>query len=122
MAYHQYNGVCYSSNESLAKDIYSKEPMILGNHLMIPDTLQSFVEIQGGYLSVQILYLDKDITTSQISIKTIYQYYLSCDSPGPVNTITNMSVSDALEVSWSIVLVWLMAFYWKNLRIGVRGY
>jgi len=48
--------------------------------------------------------------------------YISCPSVGPVITNSGVSLADSIMVSWLVVLVWAVAYYFKSLRTGVRGY
>ncbi len=73
--------------------------------------------------TVQMTYAYKTFSGGTAAVNMVaVRVYPLCTDVGQVGNNSGISVTDALTVSWLVVLVWAAAFYFKSIRTGVRGY
>jgi len=113
----QFQGFCYESQlEAVSADM-AQSPMSVDVGLV-----SALSEIVIDTTVVQMTYSYKPASSVAATTFTHTRVYPLCASVGQLSNNSGVSVTDALTVSWLVVAVWAVAFYFRTARMGVRGY
>lgn len=113
----QFQGFCYATQvEAANADIAS------GVISLVSGIASPFSYTVTNATTVAMTYKYKAVSTTAEAGYIHTRVYPLCTSVGQVSNNSGVSVADALTVSWLVVLVWAVAFYFKIARTGVRGY
>lgn len=113
----QYRGYCYETQaEAVNADIgYGPIPGSAG--IASPN---SYVVVNST--TVNMTYKFKGYSTANEANYVHARVYPLCTTVGQLDNNSGISVTDALEVSWLVVSVWISAYLFKSLRTAARGY
>lgn len=95
-----YNGFCYSDMTALINHIISEPVQVSGTDIIY----SSLISTSGNS------------ATFSTSIGNYTRTFSECSSVGPLTTNTMMSVSDAVQLSGAVMMVWAAAWAVKVLR------
>lgn len=113
----QFQGFCYETQAEAANADIATGMQSLASGIISP---YSYTVINATTVSMTYKYKTVSSTAEANYIHS--RVYPSCVSVGQVSNNSGVSVTDALTVSWLVVAVWALAFYFRTARIGVRGY
>lgn len=115
--YNQFNGFCYPSlTDAVTADISGP---VIPVHQGLATPI-SFVADTSTTATVTYAY--RDLTLNTLVSYTLQRQYPECLALGNTNNNSGLTVGDALETSWLVVVCWLAAYLFKVSRTGVRGY
>lgn len=113
----QFNGYCYSTQAEAASADIASGVITLASGIASP-----YSYTVTNTTTVAMTYKYKTVSSTAEANYIHTRVYPACTSVGQLNNNSGISVIDALTVSWLVVLVWAVAFYFRGLRAGVRGY
>ena len=109
---YQYKGYCYETQTDVANAFTAENIYPISAGLVFTNT-SGFI---GNNVNFTLQYKTGTTTAAATNVGTLTKYFPSCTSIGPITTVTNMSVSDAIELSWLVVMVFVAAFSFKQMR------
>ncbi len=95
-----YNNFCYADMTALLNAVLSEPVQISGTDIVYP----ALVSTSGNS------------ATFSTVLGSYTRTFTECASVGPLVTESNMSVSDAVQLSGAVVAVWAIAYSIKVLR------
>jgi hypothetical protein len=113
----QFDGFCYPTIEEAASADISGITIPAFEGLT---SAASFTIASSTHADV--IYNYRSFSDGTLSSFSLQRTYLECVDVGQINNNSGVSIADALFVSWTIIGFWAIAFYFKTLKTGVRGY
>jgi hypothetical protein len=109
-----YNGYCYSTLAEISD-------------LILSDST-SYVQGSAFYPTASSVVLNTVVTTYNTKLSgqnpvlfgNVSRSFPGCASVGPVVNLTGLSVTDVVDMSFLVILVWVVAFSFKSMKRVIR--
>jgi len=117
-----YNGYCYPTLENIGDIVKSTDTYVLSNGWSFPSSYT--VQAGTGTITYTLLYKAGGATTVMGSVPggSFSRNYSPCTNVGYLTNYSGLELTDAVSVSWMVVLVWVTAYTFKMWRQAARGY
>jgi hypothetical protein len=109
----QYNGFCYPTLTEAASEAASQPALAVSDGLVLTT---GFSSINETAKTAVINYRFNNTTNTAYQDLTVTKTFVSCDTPGPTHNYSGLSLIDVTEISFGVVLVWVIAFGYKSMN------